>query len=226
VNVFVRVKPNHQGDARKGLTHQDASTVLLETRPPRKFCFDWVAGEDSTQEEVFNMIGLPLLQTSVEGYNATIFAYGQTGSGKTFTLQGGLDDCNLPIASQRGLIPRILDRLFELIGQKKLENYSADFLVTCSYLEIYNEQIVDLLAHTPSPLQLREDKKGLVYVEGLLKENVTSSEGACAFLDSGAQRRHMKPTAANEQSSRSHSIYTVYITQSATEKGTKKSEDI
>uniref|UniRef100_A0A667WND6 Kinesin motor domain-containing protein n=1 Tax=Myripristis murdjan TaxID=586833 RepID=A0A667WND6_9TELE len=103
--------------------------------PPKQFTFDGTYFIDQTTEQMYNEIAYPLVEGVTEGYNGTIFAYGQTGSGKSFTMQGVSEP-----ATQKGVIPRAFEHIFESI---QVEN--TKFLVRASYLEIYNEEIRDLL---------------------------------------------------------------------------------
>lgn len=116
------------------------------------------------------------MDSCLEGYNGTIFAYGQTGSGKTYTIQGpGFDDVCLTeqADADRGILPRSFDYIFnklEHLTEDNGEESKVEYLVRTSYLEIYNEQIMDLLNPTSQHLQIREDIKKGVYVEGLIEE--------------------------------------------------------
>ncbi|OWK12627.1 hypothetical protein Celaphus_00014730 [Cervus elaphus hippelaphus] len=105
-------------------------------QPPKQFTFDGAYYMDHFTEQIYNEIAYPLVEGVTEGYNGTIFAYGQTGSGKSFTMQGLPDP-----ACQRGIIPRAFEHVFESV--QCAEN--TKFLVRASYLEIYNEDVRDLL---------------------------------------------------------------------------------
>jgi len=108
----------------------------------------------------------------MEGYNGTIFAYGQTGSGKTYTIQGpNFEDIENGTDSEEniGIMPRAFEYIFNCIREKE-EKEDVEFLVKCSYFEIYNEQIMDLLNPEHSNLLIREGIKKGVYVEGLTEE--------------------------------------------------------
>lgn len=107
------------------------------------------------------------------GYNCTIFAYGQTGAGKTYTMMGVNFESD-HYHEKRGLIPRTLEFLFECIDRER-EN-GVHFIIRCSFLEIYNEQIIDLLNKANNNLQLREDTRKGVYVEGITEELITRGE--------------------------------------------------
>jgi hypothetical protein len=120
---------------------------------------------------------------SLEGYNSCIFAYGQTGSGKTHTMVGQGD----------GLIQRAVDQLFLRMAVREGQSAqgATDYAVTCSYFEIYNEQLVDLLDQSPKKLTVREDLKKGVFVENLSEETVESVQKALALLNQGIRSRHI-----------------------------------
>lgn len=146
----------------------------------------------------------------LEGYNGTVFAYGQTGSGKTFTMQGLLTDSGDLVYEHRGLIPRVLEYLFAQIKDRQ-KTKSCEFVVKCSYLEIYQETVTDLLNTESGALSIRADVKRGVYVEGLTEYDVKDHHEAYNFMQLGASHRHVGETAANTRSSRSHSVFTLYV---------------
>nr|CAD2126002.1 unnamed protein product [Meloidogyne enterolobii] len=146
VRVIVRCRPLNERELQLN------STVCVEmdealgqcalidgTNPPKLFTFDSVYYLDATAEQIYNDIVYPLVENVIEGYNGTVFAYGQTGSGKTYSMQG---DPQVPV--QRGIIPRAFEHIFESIATTE----HTKFLVHVSYLEIYNEEIRDLLGIT------------------------------------------------------------------------------
>lgn len=126
--------------------------------PPKNFTFDGAYGTDSTTETIYNEIAYPLVEGVLEGYNGTVFAYGQTGCGKSFTMQGIKEP-----ATQRGIIPRSFEHIFEAIDSSENMRY----LVHASYLEIYNEEIRDLLGQDiTKKLQIHEHPDKGIYVSG------------------------------------------------------------
>ena len=132
VVVAVRVRPlpadsTQSPSIRCGATSLTLSPGKSETR----FNFDLVFGEDATQEAVYAEVGAPILRKALQGFNATIFAYGQTGSGKTHTMMGDTE--------QPGVVPRMASELFFCVDKALEESPDTKFLLTCSYLEIYNE---------------------------------------------------------------------------------------
>uniref|UniRef100_A0A452UX24 Kinesin-like protein n=1 Tax=Ursus maritimus TaxID=29073 RepID=A0A452UX24_URSMA len=171
--------------------------------PPKQFTFDGAYYVDHFTEQIYNEIAYPLVEGVTEGYNGTIFAYGQTGSGKSFTMQGLPDP-----PSQRGIIPRAFEHVFESV--QCAEN--TKFLVRASYLEIYNEDIRDLLgADTKQKLELKEHPEKGVYVKGLSMHTVHSVAQCERVMETGWKNRSVGYTLMNKDSSRSHSIFTVSI---------------
>ncbi|XP_072887793.1 kinesin-like protein KIF17 isoform X1 [Hemitrygon akajei] len=171
--------------------------------PPKQFTFDGVFYIESTTEQLYNEIAYPLVEGVTEGYNGTIFAYGQTGSGKSFTMQG----ISSP-TSQRGVIPRAFEHIFESI--QCTEN--TKFLVRASYLEIYNEEIRDLLGKdTKQKLELKEHPEKGIYVKDLSMHTVHSVVECEKIMDIGWGNRAVGYTLMNKDSSRSHSIFTIHL---------------
>lgn len=219
VKVAVRIRPLNEKEANenseKCLTSIESKTILLDSKPePRSFTYDNVAEQNVTQEEIFEIVGKPITTSCIKGYNGTIFAYGQTGAGKTFTIQGaGFEEYASKSAEKyqmRGILPRCFEFLFSSISEE-IAKKKVQYLVKCSYLEIYQEQINDLLDQNPRNLQLREDMKKGVYVEGLIEESVANVMETYELLNIGAQNRHVSSTGMNKESSRSHSVFTLII---------------
>ncbi|KAG3099866.1 Kinesin-like protein [Phytophthora idaei] len=198
-------------------------TVFLHSKhgPARTFTFDRVFGEDASQNDVFEVVGAPITRACLEGYNGTIFAYGQTGSGKTFTMQGPDDviDTEAQSLTQeqlalRGLVPRVFDYLFDnVVAKDSRKNVQHTF--ACSFLEIYNERVYDLLdggsTKDAAGLQLRESGRKGVHVEGLIESVVTNSKKAAELMTVGAQNRRVGQTSMNRESSRSHSVFILQL---------------
>ncbi|XP_053099889.1 kinesin-like protein KIF13A isoform X7 [Hemicordylus capensis] len=157
------------------------------------------------QEVVFKCLGEGILEKAFQGYNACIFAYGQTGSGKSFSMMGNTE--------QLGLIPRLCCALFQRITSE--ENDSHTFKVEVSYMEIYNEKVRDLLDPKGSrqSLKVREHKVLGPYVDGLSQLAVTSFEDIESLMSEGNKSRTVAATNMNEESSRSHAVFNIIITQ-------------
>jgi GTPase SAR1 family protein len=143
-----------------------------------------------------------------EGYNATLLAYGQTGTGKTYTMEGfssGLNDPN------KGIIPRSMEEIFKFIENSS--NKSKTFMVRASYLQIYNEVITDLLKNETQTLQIREDRKKGVFVEGLSEWVVRSPHDIYNLMKDGMRNRATAATKMNDVSSRSHAVFVIIVEQ-------------
>ncbi|XP_068173258.1 kinesin-like protein KIF18A [Antennarius striatus] len=166
-----------------------------------KFVFDHVFGENSTQADVFENTTKGLLDSVMNGFNCTVFAYGATGAGKTHTMLGS--------QNEPGVMYQTMKELFKRMDDAKEEK---EFAVAVSYLEVYNEQIRDLLANA-GPLAVREDSSKGVVVQGLTLHQPKSAEHILEALDSGNRNRTQHPTDMNATSSRSHAVFQVYLRQ-------------
>ncbi|EKX49442.1 hypothetical protein GUITHDRAFT_60557, partial [Guillardia theta CCMP2712] len=169
------------------------------------FNFESLAGPDSSQEEIFETVGREACEAFLDGFNAAIFAYGQTGSGKTHTMYGSLEE-----REGAGLIPRSL----EFILGRMQQNFSGaqHVALRCCLLEIYNEQVIDLLVAESRPLQIRERMDdGVTFAEGACSPLVRSLSEALELLRGGIARRRVGATCANECSSRSHCILSLFL---------------
>uniref|UniRef100_A0A8C3DGA9 Kinesin family member 27 n=1 Tax=Corvus moneduloides TaxID=1196302 RepID=A0A8C3DGA9_CORMO len=212
VKVAVRVRPllskeilhNHQVCVR---LVPNAKQVIIGK--DHVFTFDFVFGKNSTQEEVYAVCIKPLLVSLTEGYNATVFAYGQTGSGKTYTIGG--DHIASVSVDERGIIPRAIQELFQHIS----EHHNINFHVKVSYIEVYKEELRDLLDLETSvkELHIREDEKGNTVIVGAKEFQVECADEVISLLESGNAARHRGTTQMNEHSSRSHAIFTISICQ-------------
>ncbi|NWU94764.1 KIF4 protein, partial [Upupa epops] len=183
--------------------------VVVGSNKP--FTFDYVFNPSVEQEEVFNTAVAPLIRGIFKGYNATVLAYGQTGSGKTYSM-GGTYTAEQEHEPSVGVIPRVIRLLF----QEKEQREDWEFILRVSYLEIYNEDILDLLCSSrerASQISIRDDPKGSIKIVGLTERNVSSAQDTVACLEQGNKSRTVASTAMNSQSSRSHAIFTIYIDQ-------------
>lgn len=201
------------------LTVTSCNTIRLHSKPePRNFTYDHVADMDTTQEAVFSSVAKNIVESCINGYNGTIFAYGQTGSGKTFTMLGP-SDCDSFSDDLRGVIPRSFEYLFFLINREveKSGNLKS-FLCKCSFIEIYNEQIYDLLDSASASLFLRENIKKGVFVEGAVEKIVTSAAEAYQVLSMGWRNRRVASTSMNRESSRSHAVFTMTLESKETDR--------
>ncbi|XP_078268131.1 chromosome-associated kinesin KIF4-like [Rhinoraja longicauda] len=174
------------------------------------FSYDYVFDPCAEQEEVFKVTVDPLIQGIFKGYNATVLAYGQTGSGKTYSM-GGTFTSGQEGDPGVGVIPRVINMLFKMIE----DNSENDFALKVSYLEIYNEEILDLLdtSRGKSQIHIREDPKDGIKIVGLIEKNVNTAVDMVGCLEQGNSIRTVAATAMNSQSSRSHAIFTIAVEQ-------------
>ncbi|XP_047194004.1 centromere-associated protein E isoform X7 [Hippoglossus stenolepis] len=167
----------------------------------KTFSFDRVFTAEETTNQLYQDIAKPLVVSTVEGYNGTIFAYGQTSSGKTFTMMGS---DQIP-----GVTPLAMEDVFQTIKNCP----KKEFLLRVSYMEIYNETVTDLLVDSwkRKPLEVRETINKNIYVADLSEELVTSPAQALAWIWKGEKNRHYGKTKMNQRSSRSHTIFRMIL---------------
>ncbi|XP_045131033.1 kinesin-like protein KIF13B isoform X11 [Portunus trituberculatus] len=230
IRVAVRVRPFNRREKELGsksiVTMSGMQTILHHPtaldkpdsrKQPKSFafdhCFDSLSSESpsfASQETVFTAMGEDILNNAFTGYNACIFAYGQTGSGKSYTMMGAAD--------QKGLIPRLCDTLFERIAANT-SPHSVSHKVEVSYMEIYNEKVHDLLDPKGSRQTLRVREHNILgpYVDGLSLLAVSSYEEIEQLIEEGNKARTVAATNMNSESSRSHAVFTVILTQTVTD---------
>ena len=174
---------------------------------PKVFTYDTAFGMDSKQVDVYNRTARPIVDSVLEGFNGTIFAYGQTGTGKTFTMEGVRD-----VPELRGIIPNSFAHIFGHIAKS---DGSTQFLVRVSYLEIYCENVRDLLAKDQDKtLQIKERPEVGVYVKDLSAFVVKNADDMDKIMNTGNSHRMVGQTAMNARSSRSHAIFTIVVERS------------
>ncbi|KAL9693550.1 hypothetical protein quinque_012835 [Culex quinquefasciatus] len=229
VKVVVRCRPmnkREQQAGNKNITQIDNSTVNLDnpndpSAPQKSFKFDSAYGYAATTENIYSDICYSLVESVLEGYNATIFAYGQTGCGKSHTMQGttyNLSAADPNNANNIGIIPRSFEHVFEAIAVAS----DVRYLVLVSYLEIYNETIRDLLAAAggnTNNLAVKEVPGEGVTVQGLSMHTVHGMKECVELLEIGAKNRMVGATLMNIESSRSHSIFTISLEQMSSDVG-------
>ncbi|KHN33612.1 Kinesin-1 [Glycine soja] len=230
IRVFCRVRPllPDDGPGTDMVVSYPTSTEalgrgieLLQSGQKYPFTFDKVFNHEASQQDVFTEIS-QLVQSALDGYKVCIFAYGQTGSGKTYTMMGRPDAPDL-----KGLIPRSLEQIFEI--SQSLKDQGWTFKMQASVLEIYNETIRDLLSSNRSsgidstrtengvpvsgkqPYTIMHDANGNTHVSDLTIRNVSSASEISSLLQQAAQSRSVGRTHMNEQSSRSHFVFTLRI---------------
>nr|XP_039263743.1 kinesin-like protein KIF3A [Styela clava] len=212
VKVVVRCRPLNEKE--KSSQFDTAVTVdevrgqiavkkqVSDVEPPKTFTFDTVFGPDSKQVDVYNLTARPIVDSVLQGYNGTIFAYGQTGTGKTFTMEGVRS-----VPELRGIIPNSFAQIFGHIAKAEGE---SRFLVRVSYLEIYNEEVRDLLGkdqHARHEVKERPDIG--VYVKDLSMFVVNNADDMDRVMTLGNKNRSVGATNMNEHSSRSHAIFSI-----------------
>lgn len=247
VQVAVRCRPMSSKETSRGCvniinigktsTSNVSNTIHVKSVPgtgtgnsgggeDKDFTFDYCYDVESTQSQVYNDLGQPIVSKALDGFNGTIFAYGQTGSGKTFSMMG--------TEESKGIIPQLNDDLWtRLIAkrealleekngvisnglsskQKPSTNTTAKFMVTVSFLEVYNEDIKDLLNPSEKKLKIHESPDQGIFVEGLCELIVRDSKELLRLIYQGNAVRRVASTNMNDQSSRSHSVFTIKIEQ-------------
>ncbi|XP_017865387.1 PREDICTED: kinesin-like protein KIF13A isoform X3 [Drosophila arizonae] len=231
IKVAVRVRPFNRREIELGtkciVEMEKQQTILqnpptlekMERKQPKTFAFDHcfysLNPEDdsfASQETVFDCVGRDILDNAFQGYNACIFAYGQTGSGKSYTMMGSQEN--------KGIIPRLCDKLFSAIANKSTPELM--YKVEVSYMEIYNEKVHDLLDPKPNKqsLKVREHNVMGPYVDGLSQLAVTSYQDIDNLMTEGNKSRTVAATNMNAESSRSHAVFSVVLTQILTDQTT------
>jgi kinesin family protein 3/17 len=187
-----------------------ANSTVTISRPDddsleeKEFSFDSVFGPETSQESIYQITASDIVESVIKGFNGTIFAYGQTGAGKTYTMTGGS-------GAKAGIIPRVFTHLFEAIETNSKDNLK--FLIQISFMEIYNEEIRDLLGASKN-VQLQERPGGSVVVKGVSTIAVKSPSDMISYLASGLKNRATGSTLMNSESSRSHSIFVIVVESS------------
>ncbi|GLJ16488.1 hypothetical protein SUGI_0281410 [Cryptomeria japonica] len=199
ISVLVRVRPLDKQEVSKGSACTIKGNTIVLTPQSSKFDFDRVFGEDSKTSEIYEAHTKEIVAAAVQGFNGTVFAYGQTSSGKTHTMRGS--------PAELGVIPLAVQDVFRNI----MEAEDREFLLRMSYMEIYNEEINDLLAPEHRKLQIHESLERGIFVAGLREEIVGSPEQVLQLMDFGESHRHIGETNMNVYSSRSHTIFRMVI---------------
>ena len=196
VEVHVRVRPSSSEEATLTLSDKEV------TMGPKCLAFDRVYNESATQADIYEEAVAPLVEGVLEGYNGTIFAYGQTGSGKSYTM--GTEAFNSP--SKAGIVPRALAEILS-----RLKRHRPDASVKLSFIEIYKEELRDLLSDSTRKLYVREGSEGQVFVSGATEVDAKNIDEVYKILTQGNGNRATEGTQLNEASSRSHAILTATI---------------
>ncbi|XP_058511846.1 kinesin-like protein KIF21A isoform X6 [Ochotona princeps] len=227
VRVAVRIRPQLAKEKIEGC-HICTSVTPGEPQvflgKDKAFTFDYVFDIDSQQQQIYTQCIEKLIEGCFEGYNATVFAYGQTGAGKTYTMGTGFD-VNI-VEEEQGIISRAVKHLFKSIEEKKATAIKnglppPDFKVNAQFLELYNEEVLDLFDTTrdidsknkKSNIRIHEDSTGGIYTVGVTTRTVNTESEMMQCLKLGALSRTTASTQMNVQSSRSHAIFTIHVCQ-------------
>ncbi|RCI12357.1 hypothetical protein L249_0216 [Ophiocordyceps polyrhachis-furcata BCC 54312] len=216
INVVVRCRGRSEREVREG------SPVVLRTDgvkgkvvelstgahalSNKTYSFDRVFSAAADQNMVFDDVVKPILDDMLAGYNCTIFAYGQTGTGKTYTMSGDMEETTLGMVSEEaGIIPRALQHLFN-----RLELGAGESCVKCSFIELYNEELRDLLAAEETRLKMFDDAaRKTTVIQGMEERHIADAAQGLRVLRQGSVRRQVAATKCNDLSSRGHTVFTV-----------------
>lgn len=210
VRVAVRLRPymakpdeKDEGPCVRGIDSQNLEIINWRNATETvKYHFDAFHGENTTQQEVFVSSVKPILPHVLNGQNASVFAYGPTGAGKTHTMLGS--------SEQPGVIPRAVREVFKLVKSKD-EVDQWDYSIGMSYLEIYNEKVLDLLSPNSQDLPIREDKDKNILIPGLTHTAITSFAEFDKHFVPATLNRTTASTKLNQRSSRSHAILLIKV---------------
>ncbi|KAE9986342.1 hypothetical protein EG327_004389 [Venturia inaequalis] len=221
IKVVARFRPQNKLEIASGgqpIVHfETEDTCSIQSEGAQgAFTFDRVFDMNSRQSDVFDFSIRSTVDDILDGYNGTVFAYGQTGAGKSYTMMGAdIDD-----AEGKGIIPRIVEQIFDKIMRSA---ETIEYTVRVSYMEIYMERIRDLLVPKNDNLPIHEEKNRGVYVKGLLEVYVSAVSEVFEVMRRGGDARMVAATNMNQESSRSHSIFVITVTQKNVETGSSKS---
>ncbi|XP_063390986.1 kinesin-like protein KIF3A [Cydia fagiglandana] len=218
VRVVVRVRPMDEREKLEGApccvsvdaVHGTVAVTrsnAVPPEPPRVYAYDAVFDSTTSQMDIYVQTASPIVEQVLKGYNGTIFAYGQTGTGKTYTMAGATAAPEL-----RGIIPNSFAHIFSHIATAKDDE---KFLVCVTYLEIYNEEVRDLLGTNPhQSLEVKERPDIGVFVKDLTGYVVHNADELEKIMFVGNKNRHIGATAMNTESSRSHAIFSITVESS------------
>ncbi|GMH73896.1 hypothetical protein TL16_g06314 [Triparma laevis f. inornata] len=238
IQVCCRIRPLRSSELRNNekvvvepLSETEAGYYDKKNGEWKSFVYDKVFGPDQEQQDIFEQIE-PLCLSVVDGYNACIFAYGQTGSGKTYTMEG------MPEDNQWGICVRTLHKIFEILDFRKMSHVAVpplgdefegdelfdedeeeanthgpqfNYSIEIGMLEIYNEDVRDLLSPDLVSVDLKRDSAGKIQVPNLTRKGVTSLNDVIDVMGMGKKNRAVAATNMNDQSSRSHMILNAIV---------------
>ncbi|KAI8833889.1 P-loop containing nucleoside triphosphate hydrolase protein [Chytridium lagenaria] len=203
-----------------GISSVTDRQVLVDGR--KKFTYDRVFPPGASQPLVYDTCVKAMVERFVEGFNATVMAYGQTGSGKTYTMGssedyvGDSDPNSVASKTKVRIIPRAISDAFSLLNSKTAQDQTYKYTVSATFLEVYNEDLIDLLSSQPlnsrTPVIVQETGSGTV-VSGCTSIKLRNSDDALSLLLQGLESRQTSTTDMNISSSRSHAIFTLTLVQ-------------
>ena len=249
VSIRIRPKIETEYSQNSNLITTIGNSIIISlknSKEIKQFSFDYIANEDTTQSEIFINCGKEICDKVLNGINGSILVYGQTSAGKTYTLLGNYfsnyNNSNLNFDNiisennnlnyqknfitysqknkeeSKGIIPRVLEYIFEQIKNDYYKKYN--FNIKCSFIEIYNEQLIDLLnPNDKKNLNIRENNKNELIIENLIKIEINNINEGFNIIKTGIKNRHIGITNMNKNSSRSHAIFTLYINSKKNENG-------
>ncbi|CAI5449435.1 unnamed protein product [Caenorhabditis angaria] len=224
VQVALRIRP--QGNREK-LEGSRVCTSVLPNDPQvtiggdRSFTYDHVFDQPTPQHVVYESCVEQLVDGLFDGFNATVLAYGQTGSGKTHTMGTAFDTAVVQNEQDLGVIPRAIHHTFRKIVDLKAQALEKGILepsfdVSVQFVELYNDDVLDLLSddrNSSANIRIHEDNRGEIALHGVEQRSVIDLDGTMEILKNGALNRTVASTNMNEQSSRSHAIFTLHLKQ-------------
>ncbi|KAK9469747.1 P-loop containing nucleoside triphosphate hydrolase protein [Lipomyces arxii] len=216
IHVVVRCRGRNDRELKENSSVAVSATghreVTIQTGPMahnnKTYSFDHVFGPEADQSMIYDDVVAPILEEALSGYNCTIFAYGQTGTGKTYTMSGDINDTYGTFAHDAGIIPRVMYKLFTA-----LEAEQSEYSVKCSFIELYNEELRDLInKEDDRKVKIFEDsnKKGIV-IQGMEESFIKTASDGLKVLQEGSHKRQVAATKCNDLSSRSHTVFTITV---------------
>lgn len=221
ISVYVRCRSRNDREIKENsgvvvstMGHMGKEVILstnVNNNNKKTYTFDRVFGAESDQEMVYEGVAKNLLDEMLQGYNCTVFAYGQTGTGKTYTMSG---DISSIISENAGIIPRTLNDLFKTLSTKQ------EYSVKISFIELYNEELRDLLISNEGQTPIENKKvvrifedpnKKSIIVQGMEEIFIKNAEEGMKLLSNGSYKRQVAATQCNDLSSRSHTVFTITV---------------
>lgn len=186
---------------------------MKQTDETKTYKVDQVYGSQADQRDIFERVALPLYHDFMNGYNVTILSYGQTGTGKTYTMCGEIENAaNKDILTDKaGIIPRVLRQIFQTLSKQD------DYVVKCSHIELYNEELKDLLADDDDKKLRLYENSGKTVIQNLTYDHIPNFATAFDLLKRGLAKRKTASTRINDVSSRSHAIFTILLYRQSAE---------